>query len=115
MSDASADRLRGPLLETYVAQNVAAILECHVPDARLYYWRLHRGPEIDLIIEAGRRLLAVEVAWKSAPRPADLEPLKTFRDGCGAKFVCGIFAYSGTEVVPLGEKLWAVPVPVILR
>ena len=32
------ERLRGALFETFIVQNLAAILEAHLPDAQLSYW-----------------------------------------------------------------------------
>ena len=100
--------LRGALLETYVCQNLLAILGAHLPDARLYYWRLRRGDEVDFIVEAGRKVLAIEIKWASRLGPNDRKGLQTFRQSC-PRCVVGILGYSGTEVIPLGEGLWAVP------
>lgn len=100
--------LRGALLETYVCQNLLAVLGAHLPGARLYYWRIRRGDEVDFIVEAGARVLAVEIKWASRLGPNDRKGLRSFREAC-PKCVAGLLGYSGTEVVPLGEGLWAVP------
>ena len=89
-------------------RKLLAILGAHLPDARLYYWRLRRGDEVDFIVEAGRKVLAIEIKWASRLGPNDRKGLQTFRQSCPRCFV-GILGYSGTEVIPLGEGLWAVP------
>jgi len=55
------DLLRGTLYETYIAQNLAALLEAHVPDARLTFWHEQGRHEVDFVIEADRRSIAIEV------------------------------------------------------
>lgn len=53
-------------LETYVAQNLASLLEAHVPNAQLAYWHEQGRHEVDFVIEAGRKVFAIEV--KAATR-----------------------------------------------
>lgn len=103
----------GPMLETYVAQNLAAILEADWPDARLSYWHVQGRHEVDFVVEAGRETLAIEVKGASRWSGQDLSGLKAFLD----KAPCcraAILAYGGTELVPLGPRMWAVPLGVLL-
>ena len=41
---------------------------------------------------------------------ADFKGLKEFQSITGNDFVCGAILYRDCEVIPFGEKLWAVPV-----
>jgi len=104
--------LRGPLLETYMAQNLSAILGAHLPEARLNFWRKHRGGEVDFVISMGDQALAIEVKWSSRVKPSDWKSLKEFMSA-SPHCVAGILAYSGREAHPLGKKLWAVPLPTV--
>lgn len=108
--DSGRDRLmRGALLETYVAQNLAAILEAHMPDARLGYWHEQGRHEVDFVIEYGAEVMAIEVKAAARWTDGDLGGLRAFmrrtRD-CTA----GILAYNGARAVSLGERLYAVPI-----
>lgn len=55
------DRMRGPLFETFMRQNLAAILGAHVPDARLCYWNEQGRQEVDFVVENGRSNYAIQV------------------------------------------------------
>jgi predicted AAA+ superfamily ATPase len=108
-----AEPLRGALLETYVAQNLAAIFSAHLPDARLFYWRERGGSEVDFVVDAGRSVLAIEGKWASRLGTGDWRGLARFRESSPA-CVAGLLVYSGQEVKPLGRNLWAVPLSIIL-
>jgi len=100
--------LRGPLLETYVAANLAGLLEAHWPEARLHYWTVQGRHEVDFVLEAGRECLALEVKAATRWGARDLASLKAFLDATpncrGA-----ILAHNGTSSAQLGERLWALP------
>jgi len=98
----------GALLETYVAQNLAAILDADWPEARLGYWHVQGRHEVDFVIESGRECMAIEVKASSRWDDRDLAGLRVFLDKTPRCRVA-IIAYGGTEVVRLAERLWAVP------
>lgn len=102
------DRLKGALYETYVVQNIAALLEVHLPDAHLAYWHEQGRHEVDFIIEAGRHVVAFEVKAGTRWGENDLSGLRAFLDRTPA-CVAGILAYNGRESVKLDDKLWAIP------
>jgi predicted AAA+ superfamily ATPase len=101
--------LRGALYETYVAQNLAALLEAHRPDAQLAYWREQGRHEVDFVIEHGRMICAIEVKAATRWDDGDLSGLRAFLDrtpDCRA----AVLAYNGATAVRLGERLWVVPI-----
>jgi predicted AAA+ superfamily ATPase len=106
--------LRGALFETYVAQNVAALLEAHVPDARLSYWHEQGRQEVDLVIEIGREVVAIEVKAATRWRDSDLSGLRTFLDRTPA-CAAAVLAYNGREPVNLGDRLFAIPLGQLLN
>jgi hypothetical protein len=107
------DLLRGALFETYIAQNLTALLESHAPDMRLAYWHEQGRHEVDFVIEDGRRVFAFEV--KSATRwsDSDLHGLRAFLDRTPA-CVAAVLAHNGRESARLGERLWAIPMGQLL-
>ena len=102
------DLLRGALFETYIAQNLAALLEAHLPDAQLTYWHEQGRHEVDFVIESGSRILAIEVKAASRWDHTDLSGLQAFLDRTPA-CVAAILAYNGKHSVQLGNRLWAIP------
>ena len=102
------DLLRGALLETYVAHNLAGLLEAHLPDARLAYWHEQGRHEVDFVIESGRSVFAIEVKAATRWSQSDLSGLRAFLDrtpSCAA----AVLAYNGRDAVHLGGKLFAIP------
>jgi hypothetical protein len=107
------DPSRGAMFETHVAQNLAGTIAARMPGASLHYWNVQGRYEVDFIIEAGRRCIALEVKMASRWEARDLAGLKAFlaaTPGC----VAAVLAYNGTELVPLGERLWAAPISEVL-
>jgi predicted AAA+ superfamily ATPase len=109
----ASEAMKGALLETYVAQNLAALLESEWTGARLSYWHVQGRYEVDFVIEKGRETLAIEI--KSAARwdGRDLAGLKAFLDKT-KQCRLAILAYGGSETVRLGDRLWAVPLAAVL-
>jgi hypothetical protein len=111
---ALGDPLYGALFETYIAQNLLAIIEAQWPRARLYFWGVHGRHEVDFVVEAERECLAVEVKASSRWDERDLAGLKAFlaaTPNCKA----AVLGYNGTEAVALGDRLWAVPLALLLE
>jgi predicted AAA+ superfamily ATPase len=105
--------LRGALLETYVAQNLRAMLEARWPAARLSFWHVQGRYEVDFVIEAGRECLAVEVKSSGRWTERDLAGLRAFLD-CTRRCRAAILAYAGDAAVQLGDRLFAVPLATVL-
>jgi uncharacterized protein len=107
LSPGRDDVMRGALFETYVAQNLAALLEAHIPEATLSYWHEQGRHEVDLVIEAGPRVLAVEVKAASQWTDADLSGLRAFVERTPA-CVAAVLAHNGRDSVQLDGKVWAI-------
>jgi predicted AAA+ superfamily ATPase len=105
--------LRGPLFETYVAQNLAGVVAAGWPTAELFFWHVQGRHEVDFVIATGRECLAVEVKAASRWSPRDLSGLRAFLAStphCRA----GILAYNGPDAVQLDDRLWAIPLTLLL-
>lgn len=66
------------MLETFVAQNLVSILHSTWPRANLFFWNIQGRHEVDFIIEAGNRCLAIEVKAAERWAQGDLAGLKAF-------------------------------------
>lgn len=103
----------GAMLETYIAQNLLNIIDSKWTEARLYFWNIQGRHEVDFIIEAGSHCIALEIKSGARWQDRDLHGLKAFltlTPHCKAAILC----HNGTDAVKLGEKLWAIPLSLIL-
>jgi hypothetical protein len=108
------DLLRGALFETYVAQNLAGLLEAHLPDARMGYWHEQGRHEVDFVIETGRKVFAIEVKAATRWSESDLSSLRAFMERTPA-CAAAVLAYNGREAVKLAERLFAIPLGQLLE
>lgn len=109
----SIEPLMGAMYETLVAQNLASLVHARWRRARLYFWTVQGRHEVDFIIEAGRHCMALEVKSGARWQERDLSGLKAFfstTPQCQA----AVLAYNGSDAVRLGEKLWALPLSLVL-
>ena len=99
----------GAHLENLVLQDLLVWRDARLERAELYYWRTTIGEEVDFVIEAGGRLLPIEV--KAATRPAlrDAANLRTFRGEYGKKARAGLLLHAGTNLEWLTPDVLAVP------
>lgn len=105
--------LRGPIFETYIQQNISSILGDTLPEGRLFHYRSHAGYEVDFVIEHGAARIAVEVKAGSDVDGRDVKGMSALLEsdrGC----ILGLVVYNGSEVRPLGDRMWAVPTGVFL-
>jgi predicted AAA+ superfamily ATPase len=102
------DLLRGALFETYVAQNLSALLEAHAPQAQLSFWHEQGRHEVDFVIETGRKVLAIEVKAASRWTESDCRGLRAFLERT-PDCLAAVLAYNGREAAHLGGRLWTIP------
>jgi predicted AAA+ superfamily ATPase len=65
------------------------------------------GEEIDLLLED--RAGAIEVKPKASLSARDWRSLSRLRDALGDRFRCGCVIHLGADTVPLGDRLFALP------
>ncbi len=113
LAPAMQEPLRGALFETYIAQNLSGIIDSTWPEARLYFWNVQGRHEVDFIVEAGNKCIAIEVKAASMWEKKDISGLKAFLSTT-PQCKAGILAYNGNKTVRLGERLWAMPLSLVL-
>lgn len=102
------DRIRGVLFETYVAQNLAALIEAHLPGTQVSYRHEQGRHEVDFVIESGRKVIALEVKAATRWSDSDLSGLRAFVERTPS-CVAAVLAYNGREAFRLEGKLCAIP------
>jgi len=105
----SATAPSGAHLENLVLHDLVAWRDARVDRVELAYWRTTIGEEVDFVIEAGGKLLPIEVKATAKPRLADCAHLRTFRQEYGRKARAGLLLHTGRTVEWLTPDVLAVP------
>jgi hypothetical protein len=103
----------GQMFETYVAQNILAIVNSRWTEAQVFFWSVQGRNEVDFVIEAGRTCMALEIKSGTKWDERDLSGLKAFLSSTPHCKIA-VLGYNGTDPVRLGDKLWALPLGLIL-
>lgn len=107
---AEDDQVTGRILESFVAMEVLRLSEWSEQTPRLYHYSPRRG-EVDLVLENRRGDLAcIEVKAAASLQARDWRNLAKLRDVRGKQFKAGAVIYTGEQTIPLGDRLWAVPI-----
>jgi len=102
--------LFGQILENFVAIELAKQITFSDARAKLYHYRTSSGQEIDFIIEGPQNhIVGIEVKARNKINARDFQQLEALKKDLGNKFQCGIVLYQGSDILPFGEHLWAVP------
>ncbi|MBZ0225947.1 MAG: ATP-binding protein [Comamonas sp.] len=109
--EAQRDRTRfGNVLETFVYGELLKHATTAEGQYRLMYYRDADQFEVDVVIEnTGGQLVGVEVKAAATVQERDLRGLKKLASLTGSQFKMGVLLYDGTQTMPLGSGIWAVP------
>jgi predicted AAA+ superfamily ATPase len=106
--------LLGRLLKTFAVGELRKQVSWTDPRMSLYHFRTATGSEADVIAEkADGTVAAIEVKASATVGAADFTALQGLRDQLAKRFRAGIVLYLGDQVIPFGDKLWLVPLPVL--
>ncbi len=109
--EARQDRTRfGKGLETFVFGELLKQATTSEGTYQLLYYRDADKFEVDVVIEnAAGQLVGVEIKASATVRESDLRGLKKLSGLAGDQFTMGVLLYDGEETMPVGDRLWAVP------
>lgn len=108
----AADRAQlGPMLETFVYQELRRLASWHPQQHDFYHLRDRDKVEVDIVIERGvRQLAGVEVKAAATVTATDFRGLRKLKHTTGKRFVAGVVLYDGEGVASFGDGLYAVPI-----
>lgn len=96
----------GNLLETWLFGELRkAIMLEH--ETEIYFYRTSKGKEVDFILKQGNQLRAIECKSKTTIQSKDLAGLKDFL--AHHESALGVVLYKGNQILPLGDRILAVP------
>jgi predicted AAA+ superfamily ATPase len=99
----------GAHLENIVLHDLLAWRESRRYRPEIAYWRTASGEEVDLVVEAGERLLPIEIKASARPRLSDATHLRSFRAEYGKRAHAGLLLHTGSVVEWLAPDVLAVP------
>ncbi len=100
----------GHVLENFVASELLKLIAVQEDGPELFHFRTSDHKEVDFVLQkANGQLAAVEVKQRDHIATGDFKGLEELQRLTGKDFAAGIVLYRGTQVVPFGENLWAVP------
>lgn len=108
--------LAGRLLESFIESEIQRQATWSDHGVSLYHYRSQSGDEVDMLLEdrAGR-VAGVEIKLSESLTARDAKTLGYVRDALGESFVRGVILYSGAQVVPMGDRIFAVPMGALSR
>lgn len=106
--------LLGQLLETFIYQELRKYADWHTEPLNFYHFRNKDQVEVDIIIEQGRRLAGIEIKASATVMPSDFKGLNKLKEACGEPFAAGVLFYDGESILPFGDRLFAVPISILI-
>ena len=113
-ADLERSALKGPLLEALILSDLLSWRESSAARPEILYWRSASGIEVDFVVEEGGKTIPIEVKTTSRPRPGDVRSLQIFLQEYGKSAPHGVLVHTGTGCEQLAEKVWGVPLSVVL-
>lgn len=106
--DLQESREFGQIFETFIFHHLQVITQLLTPKARLFYWRMRSGEEIDFVLEHGRKILPIEIKLTQKPGYDDAKHLRFFLENY-KNADAGLLISCGKEIKRLGSNIMAVP------
>ena len=101
----------GPLLETFVLQELRRQASWHPDPIDFFHYRDRDDFEVDVVLERGSVAIAgVEVKAAASVADADFRGLRKLRDAARQHFTAGVVLYDGGSALRFEDNLFAVPV-----
>jgi predicted AAA+ superfamily ATPase len=99
----------GTHLENVILTDLLAWRDTQLPRPEVLYWRTHDGAEVDLVIERGHELVAIEIKASRRPSGRDTRHIRTFRDEYPDRFRGGLLLHDGEDRFWADKDVLAVP------
>jgi predicted AAA+ superfamily ATPase len=105
----AAGPLGGAIFETAVILEIVKAFFNRGEEPQIHFWRTSAGVEVDLVVEAGGKLIPIEVKLSATPRPAMASGIQAFQKDLGERAGQGFVIHPGNVRLPLAPKVAALP------
>lgn len=103
--------LAGSAMENFVLMELLKQATWSKRQPESFFWRTASGQEVDLLLEdESGRLVGIEIKAGATLGKKDISGLQTLSALAGKRWVRGIVLYTGSDIIPFGKNLHAVPV-----
>lgn len=100
----------GPLLETFVLNELRKLAGWSKVRLKAYHFRTEAGREVDIVLEDNKgRIVGIEVKAAMAVGSNDVAGLKHLREVAGDKWLRGLLLHPGLGITPFDKDIHAVP------
>lgn len=100
----------GFVLESFIVNEIKKQLSFFDLKIEQYHFR-QESNEVDIVLEEkGGNIVGIEIKKSMTIKSSDFDGLKVLKLYAKKNFVRGIVLYSGNQMIPFGEDLWAVPI-----
>ncbi len=108
---------RGPLVETFIVNELAKQATWSEAEVRLHHWRVSGGAEVDVVMERDDgQVVGIEAKARDTVTAADFRGLAQLRDLLGDQFTQGIVLHTGSQgAISFGDRLMALPLDSLWR
>jgi len=108
--------LTRPMVEGFVANELARLITQSEVQPWLMHLRTVRMKEVDFVLESrDRRVVGIDVKFAASVQPSDFSGLRYLADLAGNRFQRGVLLYDGKETVRVGPTLMALPFGALWR
>lgn len=103
--------LAGSVMENFVFMELLKQATWSKQKPEFYFWRTASGQEVDLLLEdQNGRLIGIEIKAGATLTAKDVRGLQTLSALAGKRWIRGIILYTGSEIIPFGKNLHAIPI-----
>lgn len=104
----------GPILENFLTMELVKQISWSKTRPQLFHFRSLRGHEVDLVLEdRRRRVVGIEVKTSGTVAQSDFKNLMVLSEIASRNFHRGVVLYTGSDVVPFGNNLFALPMSIL--
>lgn len=101
----------GHLIENFVATELRKQAGWSRTRSTLFHYRTLSGQEVDFILESNSgKLAGIEVKASATVSAADFRGLRALKEATGKRFHRGVLLYAGSQALPFGRDLFAMPI-----
>lgn len=104
----------GALLETFVFSEVLKLMSASSHSLTPYHFRDQQMREVDIVLERDDGIVVgIEIKASATVKASDFAGIRTLAESCNDRFAQGVVLYDGTEIIPFGDRMAAVPLSVL--